>query len=283
VARLVSVVGTTHNPFMPRLFKQPTRPPGAAVVMERVEMLRERLRRAEPDVLLTIGNDHLNQFFMDNMPAFLIGKMDAYQGTFYNEEREFGLPPCRLAGDARLSHHILEGALDNGVDLAYSNELRLDHSIIVPLLWLRPELDLPVVPLLTNCIAPPLPRADRFYQVGRIIRAVVDQLPGNQRVAAVVSGHLSLEIGGPRQMEPRLVDPDFDRRAVGWLASSDLAAACSECTYDALKASGNMTHGFMNFLLAAGLADGESPVYAEGLEAGFPAVPLFVWEPGRAA
>jgi protocatechuate 4,5-dioxygenase beta chain len=99
VARLVSIIGITHNPFMPRLFSQPTRPPGAAVVIERVEQMRERLRAAAPDVLLTIGNDHLNQFFMDNMPPFLIGKMDSYPGTFYNEVREFGLPPVELKGD----------------------------------------------------------------------------------------------------------------------------------------------------------------------------------------
>jgi protocatechuate 4,5-dioxygenase beta chain len=278
VARLVSIIGITHNPFMPRLFNQPTRPPGAAVVMERVDQMRERLRAAAPDVLLTIGNDHLNQFFMDNMPPFLIGKMDSYPGTFYNEVREFGLPPVELKGDAALSRRLLEGALDHGVDLAYSDELRIDHSIIVPLLWLRPDFDLPIVPLLTNCIAPPLPRPRRFYQVGQILRTVLDQLPGDQRVAVVVSGHLSLEIGGPRQMEPRLVDPDFDRRAVDWLATGDLETACANCSFDQLKVSGNMTHGFLNFLLAAGIAHDTRPAYAEGIEAGFPAVPVFAWD-----
>jgi len=283
VARLVSIIGTTHNPFMPRLFAQPNRPPGCAAVEERTAMLRERLRRAEPDVILAIGNDHLNQFFMDNMPAFLIGKMERYPGTFYNEVREFGLPTCELRGDVTLSRRLLEGALDHGVDVAYSDELRIDHSIVVPLLWLRPALDLPVVPLLTNCIAPPLPRPRRFYQVGQILRAVVDQLPGDQRVAAVVSGHLSLEIGGPKQMEPRLVDPAFDRRAVGWLARGDLDEACANTSFDQLKQSGNMTHGFLNFLLAAGLANGQRPVHAEGLEVGFPAVPMFAWEPEAVA
>ena len=34
----------------------------------------------QPDVLITNGNDHLHQFFMDNMPAFMIGKMDRFHG-----------------------------------------------------------------------------------------------------------------------------------------------------------------------------------------------------------
>jgi len=39
-----------------------------------------------------------------------------------------------------------------------------------------------------------------------------------------------------------------------------------------------MTHGFLNFLLAAGLAHDTRPAYAEGIEAGFPAVPVFAWD-----
>ena len=99
MAEIVSIIGITHNPFMPRLFKQPQQPPGAAKVQERIAMMRQKLAEAEPDVLVCIGNDHLHQFFMDNMPAFMIGKMTEYDGTFYDEEREFGLPKCKLPGD----------------------------------------------------------------------------------------------------------------------------------------------------------------------------------------
>jgi hypothetical protein len=60
---------------------------------------------------------------MDNMPSFMIGKMEAYDGTFYNEVREFGLPVVHLRGDAKLGRQLLEGALDHHVDLSYSDEL----------------------------------------------------------------------------------------------------------------------------------------------------------------
>ena len=91
-----------------------------------------------------------------------IGKMDQYDGIFYDEIREFGLPTCKLAGDPELSDAIMEGAFDRGVDFAYSNELTIDHSIIVPMLFVRPEMDIPIVPILTNCIAPPMPRPRRL-------------------------------------------------------------------------------------------------------------------------
>src|SRR5947207_9740269 len=124
---------------MLRLFKHPQQPPGTEKVKERIAMMRQKLAEAKSDVLICIGNDHLHQFFMDNMPAFMIGKMDAYAGTFYDETREFGLPYHKIAGDIELSDAIMEGAFDRGVDFAYSNELTIDQSIIEPFTFIRPD------------------------------------------------------------------------------------------------------------------------------------------------
>jgi protocatechuate 4,5-dioxygenase beta chain len=280
MAQIVTIVGITHNPFMPRLFKQPQRPPGCEKVLERIAIMREKLAEAKPDVLVTIGNDHLHQFFMDNMPAFMIGKMDAYDGTFHDETREFGLPICRLPGDPELSDAIMEGAFDRGVDFSYSNELTIDHSIIVPMLFVRPEMDIPIVPILTNCIAPPIPRPKRFYEVGQAIRAAIDSLPSNKRIGVLVSGHLSLEIGGPKQFERHLTDPEFDLDAVGWIQNGDIKNASEGCTAERMMKAGNMTTGYLNFLMMMGVANSARPSHAEGLDVGFPAIPFFSWDNG---
>jgi protocatechuate 4,5-dioxygenase beta chain len=277
MARVVSLIGITHNPLLPKLFGRADRPPGCVKLIERIEKFRSELSRAEPDVLVMIGNDHLHQFFMDNMPAFLIGKMDAYDGTFYDEIREFGLPTCRVPGDAQSSDAIMEGAFERGVDFAYSNELTMDHSIVVPLMFVRPQMDLPIVPILTNCIAPPLPRAKRFYEVGEALRDVIDRLDSRKRVAVIVSGHLSLEVGGPKQFEARLTDPRFDERAVGWVARGDVRGAVDSCSFEELSKSGNMTPGFLNFVMLMGLAKAAPPSFAEGVDAGLPATPFFAW------
>jgi protocatechuate 4,5-dioxygenase, beta chain len=281
MAQIVTIIGITHNPFMPRLFQQPQQPPWAAKVKERIAMMRQKLAEAKPDVLITIGNDHLHQFFMDNMPAFMIGKMDAYDGTFYDETREFGLPTCKLQGDLELSDAIMEGAFDRGVDFSYSNELSIDHSIIVPMMFVRPEMDIPIVPILTNCIAPPMPRPKRFYEVGKAIREAIDKLGTNKRIGVLVSGHLSLEVGGPRQFERRLTDPNFDAAAVGWIANGDIQSAAEGCTPQKMIKAGNMTSGYLNFLMMMGVANNSKPSYAEGLDAGFPAIPFFSWDRGQ--
>ena len=278
MAQIVSIIGITHNPFMPRLFKQAQQPPGAAKVKERIAMMRQKLAEAKVDVLVCIGNDHLHQFFMDNMPAFMIGKMEQYDGTFYDEEREFGLPKCKLQGDLDVSDAIMEGAFDRGVDFSYSNELTIDHSIVVPMMFVRPEMDIPIVPILTNCIAPPMPRAKRYFEVGKAIRAAIDSLPTNKRIGVLVSGHLSLEIGGPKMFEPRLTDPNFDANAVGWIVNGNIDAATEACAPEKMLQYGNMTTGYLNFIMMMGVANLAKPSYAEGLDAGFPAIPFFSWD-----
>jgi len=276
--QIVSSIGITHNPFLPRLVRHAQHPPGAANVKERIAMMRQKLAEAKVDVLVCIGNDHLHQFFMDNMPAFMIGKMEQYDGTFYDEEREFGLPKCKLQGDLDVSDAIMEGAFDRGVDFSYSNELTIDHSIVVPMMFVRPEMDIPIVPILTNCIAPPMPRAKRYFEVGKAVRAAIDSLPTNKRIGVLVSGHLSLEIGGPKMFEPKLTDPNFDANAVGWIVNGNIDAATDACAPEKMLQYGNMTTGYLNFIMMMGVANLAKPSYAEGLDAGFPAIPFFSWD-----
>jgi protocatechuate 4,5-dioxygenase beta chain len=196
------------------------------------------------------------------MPQFLVGKAPVYDANFYNEEREFGLPRMVLQGQEDLSAHILRGGLDSGFDLAFSNELRIDHSITCPIITLRPQNDLPIVPIYTNIFAPPLPRPERFVQLGRAIRALVESWPADMRVAVIGTGHLSLELGGPRQFGPTGPDPEFDRKAVRWIGSGDIEGCLSEVTLDSLHLPGNATHGFMDFMLMMGVA-------GEGLKADY--------------
>ena len=281
MARLVALFGITQNPFHYRLISQPRSQwsPDTEKMVERGEMMREKLRRAKPDALVVVGNDHFHQFFMDNMPAFILGKMDVFDGTYYNEVREFNLPRCRVPGDVKLAQQILEGAMKRGVDFSFSNEMKVDHSVVVPLMFVRPEMDLPIVPIMTNCVAPPIPPPERFYQVGCLIRSVIDEIPGDKRIGAVVSGHLSLEVGGPLQFNLSAMDEEFDDQAVGWVSGGNIKTAIRECTFDRMTGAGNVTHAFLNFLLAMGVSEGWRCTYAEGFKRRGSTQPFFAWEP----
>jgi len=258
MANVVAILASTHHPFFYRASTSPpeSRPPFADEWVRKVEAYRETLTRANPNLLVMVGSDHFHQFWLDNMPQFLVGKAPFYDANYYNEEREFGLPRMKLLGHEELSGHILRGGLDAGFDLAFSNELRLDHSITCPIITTRPQADLPVVPVYTNIFAPPLPQPKRFVELGKVLRELVESWPSEQRVAIIGTGHLSLELGGPRQFGPHGPDPEFDRKAVEWIATCDLEKALDEVSLESLYQPGNATHGFMDFMLMMGVVAG---------------------------
>jgi protocatechuate 4,5-dioxygenase beta chain len=282
MATVVAVLASTHHPFYYKASTSPpeSRPPFADEWVRKVEAYRETLTRANPDVLVMVGSDHFHQLWLDNMPQFLVGKAPVYDANYYNEEREFGLPRMTLQGNEELSAHILRGGLDAGFDLAFSNELRLDHSITCPIITTRPQADLPVVPVYTNIFAPPLPQPKRFVQLGQTLRELVESWPSDLRVAIIGTGHLSLELGGPRQFGPHGPDPEFDAKAVEWIAAGDLEKTLAEVTLDSLHAPGNATHGFMDFMLMMGVAgDGRKADYADNYDLFHTMEAYFTWYP----
>src|ERR671927_57937 len=176
MAEVAAVIASTHPPFYYRASTSTgaARPPFADEWVAKIERFRETLTKAEPDVLVMVGSDHFHQLWLDNMPQFLVGKAPFFDANWYNEEREFGLPRMTLRGEQDLAAHLLRDGLDRDFDLAFSNELRIDHSITCPIITLRPDADLPIVPVYTNIFTPPLPQPRRFVQLGRAIRANVD-------------------------------------------------------------------------------------------------------------
>src|SRR6516225_4956287 len=225
MATVAAVIASTHHPFYLRASTATgdDRPPFADEWVAKIEAFRETLTRARPDVLVMVGSDHFHQLWLDNMPQFLIGKAPFYDANYYNEEREFGLPRMSLRGDEELSAHLLRGGIDEGFDLAFSNELR---------------------------------------------------------VAIIGTGHLSLELGGPRQFGPHGPDPEFDRKAVEWIATADLKSSLAEVSLDSLWEPGNATHGFMDFMLMMGVA-GENVAadYADSLDLFHTMEAYFTWYP----
>jgi protocatechuate 4,5-dioxygenase, beta chain len=269
MARLSAVLATTHHPFFHKLTEltpPEEQPPFAAEWKRKVLAYRETLTAAQPDVLVMVGSDHFHQFFADNYPTFLIGKQARYDATFYNEVREFSMPTYELQGHEELSGFMFQGLLDRGFDFSISHELKIDHSIICPIITTRPQADLPVVPVYTNIFAPPLPSAKRFYDLGRAIREIIEEWPADVNVAAVGSGHLSLELGGPRMFGEHGPDPEWDLQAIRWLAEGDVDSVLKDVTWESMTAAGNATPGFLDLVLMLGIAGPERAAHVDDLD-----------------
>lgn len=278
MAKLVEAIGVTHNPFLPRVFREDRgQDPGIDAARENFALMHRKLAAAKPDVIIVVGSDHLNQWFMDNMPAFLVGKARLAVGPFPDEVKTHALAPYRAEIDGDLARALLRGGLARGVDFAFSDEFTLDHSFTMPLELIRPEMDVPVVPIFTNTIAPPMPLAQRFYDVGVIVREIIEELGANKRVAVIASGHMSLDVGGPKTNQS--VDPEFDRRMMTWIAQGNWRSVIKEATWERMFASGNQTPGFSNFIFLQGLARGAPASYTDLNPCRFAASPFMTWEP----
>lgn len=280
MAQLVGVTGLTHNPLMWRTLRE-EEPDDLKETARHLGEFRARVVDLAPDILVVVASDHLHMLLTSNMPAFLIGKASSMRAVHPNEERMFGLTRTTVPGAPDLARHILGTPSDSvPFDFAFSDEPWLDHSFVIPLLCLTPELDIPVVPVFTNANSPPIPSARRFAELGTLLRAAIDSAPGRDRVLIVGSGHLAHELGGPRQFLGRSPDEDFDSDALGWMAAGDLKSAIAGCSFDRLLAAGNETFQFLNFITCLSASGPRPATVAAGPETRFSALPFFWWEMG---
>jgi 2,3-dihydroxyphenylpropionate 1,2-dioxygenase len=149
--------------------------------------MREALEAARPDALIVIAAEHFANFFMNNMPAYCIGMAGHYEGPI-EDEKWLGISRTRVPGNPDLSRRIVQEVMQT-VDVAYAEEWKFDHGIMVPLHFLTPRYDLPVIPVNINCQGPPLTPLHRAWEFGRALRRACDAVP--ERIALVGTGGIS--------------------------------------------------------------------------------------------
>lgn len=149
--------------------------------------MRDDLHATRPDAVVVIAAEHFANFFMDNMPSFAIGMADAYEGPI-EDPGWLGIERRRVPGDRDLSHRFITEVM-KGSDVSYAEEWKFDHGIMVPLHFLTPDYDVPVIPVNVNCQGPPLTPLERAWAFGESIRRACDALP--ERIAVVGTGGIS--------------------------------------------------------------------------------------------
>jgi len=151
------------------------------------DRMRNALEAAEPDALIIVAAEHFANFFMNNMPAYSIGMGDDYEGPIEDPEW-LKIKRTRVPGNADLSRRIVKSVMQE-VDVGYAQEWKFDHGIMVPLNFLTPRYDLPVIPVNINCQGPPLTPLHRAWAFGSALRRACDAVP--ERVALIGTGGIS--------------------------------------------------------------------------------------------
>jgi Catalytic LigB subunit of aromatic ring-opening dioxygenase len=249
MAQIVAGIACSHVPFMASE-ENWNRLPETERNNVRAGFTRARqlIEESRPDVLITFADDHFDRCFYDNLPAFLIGVGEEAAGPAI---AGFDLPHVRLPISTDMARFILREGLEGGVDFAFSEELALDHAEMAPMMHLTPRWDIPIIPIVVNAFAPPMPTLKRCFDVGAFVGACIERWPHNQRVAVLGTGGLSHWVGPP---ETGKINEEFDR----WFLDRLIAGGVPEITsryarYEDLEAvAGNGGHEIRDWLAVAG-------------------------------
>ena len=241
----------------------------AALAQKSLDRLAFDLAAADPEVAIIVGDDQGELYGPNSTPAISV---------FHGEEivmhplsrvrknlpewrkiaaREYLLDaPHRFPGapdyGEAIVRHLIARDIDVGVctQVAEPERAGFGHAYGFIINRLFKGRSIPVVPVLLNTYYPPnVPRAQRCYDIGRVLCEAIQAAGAPQRVAVIASGGLSHFV----------TDETLDRGILAALAQRD-SEALRRLPMQALR-SGNSE--ILNWILAAGALEDLSLTWSE--------------------
>ena len=174
-----------------------------------LDRLSASIKAAKLDTLIVVGDDQREQYFEDNMPAFLVycgasiansplelpaGAPDYWKrarSQYHEPEAARDYPVER-----GLALHLIDALLEAEFDVSIAQRLAQPrgegHAFGFVHRRLMGERIVPIVPLVVNTYYPPnQPRPKRCFALGRAIAQAVSRFDSNQRIGIIASGGLS--------------------------------------------------------------------------------------------
>ncbi len=203
----------------------------ASLCTAHIERLESAITDACLDALIIIGDDQNEQYFDDNVPAFLIygGQTilnnplnmpdEAPQWWRRARSQYHSDQPREYPVDAALARHLVDHFMDHEFDVSFSKRLGRDHGEGHAFGFVHQRLMsqtvTPIVPVAINTyFAPNQPRPARCYDLGRAIAQAVKTYPGDARFGILASGGLS----------HFTIDEELDRMVLEALRNKDAQA-----------------------------------------------------------
>ena len=195
-------VGSSHTTLMNTRWDEVAHLDRAHRYRDALRDARNRLEHQAPDLAVIVGSNHFRGTGLDLMPAFTIGVGELIGAG------EHGTPAGPLLTDTTAALRLCELLVEGGIDAAFSTELIVDHGISHAIQYLVPEGS-PVVAVVINVFAPPLPTLARTGEFGSALGAAARALPGDRRVAVIGTGGLSHTLPFPDWAHPKTDDDQF--------------------------------------------------------------------------
>jgi 3-O-methylgallate 3,4-dioxygenase len=208
-------------------------PPGIDVsekrIAERVAACERHLDRlarsiaeARLDALIVVGDDQREQYFEDNMPAFLVYcgatianstlQLPAEAPEYWKRARSvYHEPdaPREYPVARELALHLVHELMEREIDVSYSEKLSKPRGEGHAFGFVHRRLTggniVPIVPLVVNTYYPPnQPRPRRCFRLGKAVAEAVSEFSGDMRIGLLASGGLS----------HFTIDEELDRRVL---------------------------------------------------------------------
>jgi hypothetical protein len=250
MAKIVGVFQTSHSPFCYRRPEawndarkgRPIRPDVPmddldtnrkkhARIQESFATLKRKVADARPDVIVIFGDDQMECFDFTNFPVFNVYVGGEFEGNVVDADAPIAqekpikpLARARVKGHPPLATALLTGLMKHGFDPAFSMSMPkpdegIGHAIMRPVHTIT-DMKTPVIPFLMNCYYAPQPTAQRCYQLGKAVRAIVEDYPDDLRVALVGSGGLWHTPSRPGAY----LDEAFDETMLAHMKKGDIQA-----------------------------------------------------------
>lgn len=195
-----------------------------------IEALGAELAAAAPDVVLVVGDDQLELFHADGIPAIGIFTGEKLLDLPVPDEKFqklgpglgeamwawHGDEPVAYRTPAGLSAHLVESLVLDHFDPLHFSEQPADRSLGHAFTFVKRRLakdfEADLLPIFLNTYVPPnVPTPGRCYALGEALRRAIESWPEDLRVALVASGGLSHFV----------IDEELDNRVLDDLQRSD--------------------------------------------------------------
>lgn len=177
------IVAAAAVPHAPQLLSMPDTEDKDQVyrVKESLAAIGSAMRDKEFDSVIVISNDHCDHFVTHSVPPFCVHAAEAADGM-HKHRGDWAL-------DSELSYALVPEMSEQGFDLAFTLNAKLQTAFTIPYEYMGFGRDTPMTALFVNAYVPPQPGATRCFAFGRALERALCQL--GRRSLLIASGGLS--------------------------------------------------------------------------------------------
>jgi hypothetical protein len=200
-----------------------------AICQASLDRIAADIAAAKPDVVIIVTDDEGELFHAANRPAIAIyhgdeivtHPRDIAEGApdyVHTMTRRYAMDQVhRFPAMGDFAYELIERMVARHIDVGTAASVEdpekagFGHGVGFVITRLFGERKIPVIPILLNTYFPPnAPPAARCHDIGRVLRAAIEESPRDVRVAVIASGGLS----------HFTVDEALDRRVIAGLCDN---------------------------------------------------------------